>query len=623
MNNNPIVLSSIGFTVCGTIFLFLFSRIYFSGRKFYEFPAILFRTLIFICYASCISEIIFILMMADKGTLTTVSQIIARIHIFACILFITTISLYLISICKTERLEQNPKLKLGLTILYFMFAIGIFIISIQYEVTPYGGSADDIIYSINGPALSPIYMAGILLVFTLLYLFVTDYKSMTKKNKMCLIMIAIETLMIILIQQIKYYDFNDLSFLLILVLASIYFTTESQDGKLIKELQISKQEAERANKAQTEFLTSISHEIRTPMNNILGFSESLTRSKRITRNMVNRDVKAINDEGKALLELINNILDISRLESGKEKIENKAYELSDVVFEVNSNITHKINKEEIDYRVFLNEQLPSELKGDYKKICKIIILLLNNVIKQTPYGEIEISYNGDKTPDGSFIFNIEITCTGSNMTKEMFDIDITDFMSLGNSAGNTLDSEALGVIIAKKYIRLLGGVIEFKITSDENTKYSIKISQEIENDAKVGNIFNDVNRERVEKIDLSDKKILVVDDNRINLKLATKLLNEYNAEVETALSGKDCITLTNKKQYDLIFLDHMMPGMDGIATIKELKKNNQTLPPIIALTANTASGIREEYISYGFTDYLSKPINQRELNRLILDLFHK
>lgn len=618
MNTNPFVLSSIGFTVCGTIFLFLISRFYFSGRKFYEFPAMIYRALIFICYLTCISEILFILLFADSGSITTFINIVARVYILSCSIFVMTIGIYVFALCREEKLTKAGKIIVP-SFFYFIIIL-FFILSLRMDIVPYGGNEKYPIYSVNGSAVFPIYVSFVLTFMNTLYFSIVDRKELSRKNKMCLNMIIIESIIILLSQHVIRYDANDLCLLFTILVTTIYFTSESQDGKLIAELEISKEEAERSNKAQTEFLTSISHEIRTPMNNILGFSDTLYKSKQLTKNMLVRDAKAINEEGKSLLELINNILDISRLESGKETVEYRPYDLSDVIFEVNSNITHKINKDELDFKVSLNENIPSKLNGDYKKICKIIILLLNNVIKQTPYGEIKVSYNGDMTPDGSFIFSITIDCTGYNMTKEMFDIDFVDFMSLGNSAGNTLDSEALGVIIAKKYIRLLGGIVEFRTTSDENTKYLIKISQEIADETRIGNIFNDINKDKVSEVNLKGKKILVVDDNTVNLKLASKMLIDYQATVDTSLSGKDALEKLQKTKYDLIFLDHLMPGMDGITTLKEMKKFIKDLPPVVALTANSSSGIRDEYISYGFSDYLAKPINKRELNKLLIEL---
>ena len=620
MTINSMVLESIGLTVCGAVFLFIISGIYFSGRRFSGYESTMYRLLIAFSYLASISEISFVLLCAGKGPYSKEATIVGRLYILFVTLYITTLALYSLSIQKKEEIEANNALRIGLTFGSYLVAGLFYAFSFfQNKIFPYGGTNNQL-FAVNGDVHISIFFAFGLLVIAISYLFVREFKNMSKKNKLCLLLILIISTAVFLLQNSPIKQ-NDLTFFLSLVVCLIFFTNESQDSKLIKELEVSKAAAEKANKAQTEFLASISHEIRTPMNNILGFSESLLSNKKLTKNIVERDITAINNEGKELLELINNILDISRLESGKEKSEYKSYELSDVIFEVNSNITPKINKEELDFRISLNETLPSVLKGDYKKICRIIILLLNNVIKYTPYGEISMSYNGDKTPDGKFILSITIENSGNNMNKKMFDVEINDFIDLGNSAETSLDSEALGVIVAKRYIKLLDGAIEFENTHDDNTKYIIKIAQDIESEEKIGNIFEQIKNEKLDKIDLSNKKVLVVDDNKVNLKLATKLLEDYKANVETALSGKECIQKTKKEKYDLIFLDHMMPGMDGIATIKELKVENKELPPIIALTANNASGIREEYIGYGFTDYLSKPISQRELNKLLLEIF--
>ena len=620
MTENGMVLASIGFTVCGAIFLFIVTGFYYTGKRFQGFESTMYRFLINYCYLSILSEIAFVLICAGIGPYSIYAGIAGRLYVLFVTFYTTTLALYAISLLKKETLEKNKGLKYGLTVGAYGVAALFYAFSFfGNRIYPFGGTNDQL-YAVNGNVHISIYYAFGLVVLSIAYLFFKERKTMSENNKLCLLLILVISILVFLLQfsTIKQ---NDLTFYLSAVVCLIFFTNESQDSKLIKELEISKNEAEKANKAQTEFLSSISHEIRTPMNNILGFSESLLGNKKLTKNIVERDVKAINNEGKSLLELINNILDISRMESGKEKSEYKTYELSEVIFEVNSVITPKVNKEDLDFRISLNEKLPSVLKGDYKKICRIIILLLNNVLKFTPYGEIKMAYNGDKTPDGKFILNITIESTGNNMTKKMFDVEINDFFDLGNSAETQLDSEALGVIVAKRYIKLLDGAIEFETTAEENTKYTIKLAQDIESDEKIGNVFEQIKNEKIDKVDLSSKKVLVVDDNRVNLKLAIKLFADYKAQVDTAISGTECLQKIKKTDYDIIFLDHMMPGMDGIATIKEIKKNSEKIPPIIALTANNASGIREEYIGYGFTDYLSKPISQRELNKLLLTIF--
>lgn len=210
------------------------------------------------------------------------------------------------------------------------------------------------------------------------------------------------------------------------------------------------------------------------------------------------------------------------------------------------------------------------------------------------------------------------------MKTEDFEKDFNDFVKLGNSTQNNIDSVTLGLIIAKRLMLMLGGNIEFKNETGKGTKYFITLNQKVASATKIGNIFESskMNVSSSDKLlNLHNKNILIVDDNKINIKLASRLLEQFNFNISSALSGTECIEMVKKKKYDLIFLDHMMPEMDGITTMKLLIESGYSIPPVVALTANSYDGLKEKYISEGFSDYLSKPINFKELNRLIIKYF--
>jgi CheY-like chemotaxis protein len=200
-----------------------------------------------------------------------------------------------------------------------------------------------------------------------------------------------------------------------------------------------------------------------------------------------------------------------------------------------------------------------------------------------------------------------------------------DFTQIGERLDNTVDSTILGFIVAKKLVQMLGGRIEFLNETGKGTKYFVYFSQAVINEDKIGNIFEDKGKDVPENrvLDLTGKKILVVDDNLVNLKLTQRLLEGYKATIDTAKSGNECIEKIKETKYDLIFLDHMMPEMDGVATLNIIKQSKYSIPPVIALTANSYSGIKEKYLEEGFNDYLAKPINYKDLNKLMHNYFDK
>jgi CheY-like chemotaxis protein len=205
------------------------------------------------------------------------------------------------------------------------------------------------------------------------------------------------------------------------------------------------------------------------------------------------------------------------------------------------------------------------------------------------------------------------------MSYEVFDRDFSDFVDIDNSQSNNVDKIKLGVIIAKQLTSLLQGKMKFVNEKGQGTKYIIKIRQRIKNEEPIGNIFADDGARTSSKslADYTGKKALIVDDTPINLKLASRYVGQFKFDITTAASGKECVDLVTNNNYDIILLDHMMPDMDGVQTIKSLYSLGKPLPPIVALTANSYDGIKERFINDGFSDYISKPINFRELSKVI------
>ncbi len=615
---------SIGFTICALVFCILVGIMFLSKKKFKDLANNIYAFMLVLTIILLFIEIFCAYTMSIRDQIPLLNEILCRGYILGSIIWVICLIIYIWNLSDENKDKRNnKKTSIVLTILSFIFIVTLFTISCMSKITYIGGNND--LYVIGGDAVNVIYVACFALILMIILAMIKSRTKFPREQKLPIYFVFVLFSVITLIQIITGYDFNDLTFIFAFCVVALYFTIESQDKRLLKELEKSKEEAEIADKAKTEFLSNMSHEIRTPMNTILGFSESLLAEKELTEEIVKRDSLSIRDASISLLDLINNILDISRIESGKETIEEKEYLLQNLIFEVNSVISSKINKYVLEFDIKINQDIPSKYYGDYSKIYKVIVCTLVNAIKYTNYGKVALSVDGKKQDD-YFEFSFIVSNTGHAMKTEDFEKDFNDFVKLGNSSQNNIDSVTLGILIAKRLIIMLGGDIKFINEAGKGTQYHINVKQKIVDSEKIGNIFETKDSESSSTsnlINCEGKKVLIVDDNKINIKLASRLLESYNFEIDSATSGKECIEKVEHAKYDIIFLDHMMPEMDGVTTMKILKDSGYYVPPVIALTANSFTGLREKYISDGFSDYLSKPINFKELNKLINNYFDK
>ena len=570
--------ASIAFSLCALVFALNVLIMHNSKQKFKNLENTVFYILLIMAIALILVEFLYVLCLAkvdgEPGWFTYFS---CRLYLVGIIAWMF-IFIYYILVQLTRKFEVEVKKKKRKNFLYilsgFAFIAIIFAIFLPIELH----YSKDALYTFDGEATNIGYGVGAVLIISVIYWLFSSNKEMTNEQKRPLFVATAFVIGVTIIQFfIDSADFNIQNFQFVSILASLFFTLESQDNKLLSEREKSKEEAEVLNKAQTAFLTSMSHEIRTPMSTIMGFSESLLRDADLTEETVKHDTKYIHIAAVSLLDLINNILDLSRIDSEKETIVDQEFELKQFLFEINDIIHTKLEDKAVNFEINLDENLPSKYSADAPKINKIIINLASYLLNKPAITEISLNVVEHKAEDQDFMFQLTIMAS-TNGFEDVYQSIANEFNDLKD---NEVDNLTLGLIVAKRYIKMMNGSIEVNF-NDEFIKYDLYIPAQVFDSTPVGNIFEELKNIQDMKLDLTGKKILVVDDNAINIKLISRLLGEYNPDLDSCNNGLACIDKVQEKKYDVIFLDHMMPGLDGVETLAKMKDLMSDLPPVIA-----------------------------------------
>lgn len=604
--------NDISVQIMGLIYVLILSFVYFLKRKYNFLESRVYKSLLICTIVTLILDI-FSMFATEKLTdLTFIKMLLIKSYFVSLIIWLIIFIGYVFLNKSNVKYNGFSELIRNSTFVKSYYFIAVILLFMEI-VLPVNYKEAPVMY--YGQGVTLIYAIAILGAISLLITLLFNSRKLSKNKNWSML---VSTIMLWLTFFIQMYckDIFIIGSGISLITLFLYFTLENPDIKYIDELNALKVKAEEANKAKTYFLASMSHEIRTPMNVIIGLSESMLSGD--MPRQVYDDIKSINRAGETLLEIVNNILDITKIEEGKTTVSNKPYNIADMVAEINSIISVSLSEKPIKFTVDIIGNVPSVINGDYVKIYQILMNLLSNAVKYTKKGSIKLQIEA-VTFGNKVTFTFKVIDTGIGIKKADYERLFKKFERLEQEQSN-IQGTGLGLTITKKLVDMLGGKISFESVYQQGTTFTVVLEQEIVNKEKIKDFSAYKAKKKVvdKYFDGSKYEILLVDDNALNLKVAEKLLKKYNLGVTSVSSGLECLNYTKNKKYDLIFLDHMMPEMDGIHTLYNLKKRAMGFDtPVVVLTANAIDGSKKMYLAEGFCDYLSKPINQVELDRIL------
>ena len=594
------------FSICGLCCIILLIIVFFGKKKVESVETKIYGTML----VSSLMDIVLVIYEVSFGYMNSsdipyeVLRISNKIDMIYYILWPTLFFLYMFYIT-TKDSKRYFKVQKICTVIGIICVITEFLLPIHI-INDNGAMGVDGIATDFVLSVATIYFAIIL------FMIIKNFKSIEFKK--CIPYGALIVFMILAIY------LRSISPTLIVIPAlmvyidlMMYFTIENPDVKMLEKVELARDAAEKANRAKSDFLSSMSHEIRTPLNAIVGLSEDIGSYKDQVPSVVAEDAEDIINASQTLLEIVGNILDINKIESNKLEIVDIVYNPRETIDGVAKIDATRIGEKPIDFKVNIAPDIPYELIGDKVHIKEIVNNLLTNAIKYTEQGEINLNVRCINKGDLSNLI-ISVQDTGRGIKAENINRLFTKFDRLDVERNTTTEGTGLGLAITKRLVEMMNGTINVQSQFGKGSIFVVNIPQKIKT-LNAPSTSNVIDEDVIVDIDNYDsKKILIVDDNTLNIKVARRALQDFNFDIQDVLSGQACLDkINNGEKFDLILMDIMMPEMSGETTFKKLKEINGFNTPVIALTADAVSGAEEHYKGEGFVDYIAKPFKREQI----------